>query len=125
MDNMNNNKQNEKECKPCKMNRTMMAISIAHLSCSTIKDEEKKGNCMAWAADLDPSQVKDTKQIMEEAYAQSGIKGLAAPAALYNELVKELVIEKVGEKIERGEEVTDDEMKAYKEFTEEDQKKGI
>ena len=34
-------------------------------------------------------------------------------------------IEEVGGKLERGEEVSEDEMKAYREFTEEDKRQGI
>ena len=116
---------NKEECVTCKMNETMMSLAVAHMSCGALGDEEKRGECMKWASDIKPEEVNSAKDLMRETYKRTGIKGLARLPMLYEQLAKTTIIEEVGGKLERGEEVSDDEMKAYREFIEEDKKQGI
>ena len=116
---------NREECTTCRMNETMMSLAVAHMSRGAVDDEEKRGECMKWPSDIQPEEVKSAKDLMKETYARTGIKGLARLPLLYEQLARTTIIEEVGGKLERGEEVSEDEMKAYREFTEEDKRQGI
>lgn len=115
----------EDECPICEMNRKMAAIATAHMSCSAVKDDNDRGECMRWASDLDPSKIEDVEKLMIDTYRKTGLTGLGVMPKLYNELIKKVVIQEVGSKIEKHQRVSDDEMEMYKDFIKEDAKRGI
>lgn len=115
----------EKPCEICQMNKTMAAIAASHLSCSAIKEDDARGECMKWANEIDPSNVKDVEKLMMDAYDRSGIEGLSVLPNLYNELSKKVIMKKVGDKVANGIQITENERKLYNEFKKADAKKGI
>lgn len=115
----------KEECPRCEMEQNMMAISIAHMSCGGIEDDGKRGECMGWAADLDPAEIQNWEGILSEAYDKSGIEGLSRMPKLYNMMVRKTIITKIGDKLERGEKVTEEEQKLFTQYTKKEVAQGL
>lgn len=115
----------EEKCPRCEMDNLMVAMGVAHVSCGGIQDDEGRGKCMEWASQLDPSKIKSAEELMEETYERNGIDGLARYPELYNLMVRKIIIKKVGEKLERGEQITKEETELYNRYTKEEVKQGM
>ena len=117
--------QEKKEaCPRCEMQRLMVSTSIAHVACGTIQEEGSRGKCMEWAAGLDLENMS-AEEVMEGAYDRAGLAGLDAFPEMHNELVRKLIIKKVGEKLEKNIPVSDEEIELYKKYTKTEVAKGI
>jgi hypothetical protein len=95
------NEKEKKDCPECEAMRLGVALSIRSSACSTIKDPEKKMECVQEFNQIDPEKEKDIKKWMSDAYDIAGIEVLDTYAANFNELTKETIVAKVGEKLER------------------------
>lgn len=115
------------ECPRCEMDENMfkmLGMSMAHVACGGIEDKTKRGKCNEWAAGLDPSKMT-AMEIVEKVYNELGMDGIAKMPEVYNRMIRRFVVAKVGEKLEKRETVTDEEMKLYKMYTKEEVKQGI
>jgi len=115
------------ECPRCEMDERMfkmIGMSMAHIACGGIEDKTKRGKCNEWAAGLDPSKMT-AMEIAEKVYDEQGVDGIARMPELYNRMIRRLIVKKVGEKLENGKQVTDEEMKLYKMYTKAEVKQGI
>lgn len=117
--------ENEKEeCPRCEMNVKMIGMTLAHISCGTIKNENQRGECNEWAAGIDPTTMT-ADQMMEETYERAGIDGLSVFPEMYNSMIRSLVIRKVGDKLERGEKITEEENNLYNRYTKKEIAMGL
>ncbi len=112
----------KKECPTCQVDTLLISFATAHTACEFIKDEDKKNECMAWAEELDPEEIEDSKKIINGVIDRVGIEGLDKVARSFNLVVKNTVIERVTEKLqrrERGEdvEIPKEEMELFKQYT--------
>lgn len=123
---VNETEQNpEERCPRCEMESVLVALSTARVACSGIKEDIERGTCMDWAAGIDPSEVKNAETLMEEIYNKTGIDGLARYPELYNKLIRKIIVKKVGEKLENGETITEEESKLYEKYTKQEIAKGL
>ena len=116
--------EKKEECPRCEMNVKMIGMTLAHISCSTIKDENERGECNEWAAGINPTEMT-MEEMAEGAYDRAGIAGLSALPEMYNEMIRGLVIKKVGDKLERGEQITEEENNLYHKYTKKEIAKGL
>lgn len=120
-------KESEKkddECPICEMNEKIMGVTIAHVACGTIKDKENRGKCMAWAAGINPQEMS-VEEMMRESYKRAGLSGLAAVPVIYNKTMRKSIIQILGEKLNRGEELTEDETKVYNNAIKKEANEGL
>lgn len=117
-------KVEEEPCERCEMQKLMVSASVAHVACGTIQEEGDRGKCMQWAADLDLSKMS-AEDVMEGAYDRAGIAGLAAFPEMHDALIRKLIIKKVGQKLESGIPVTEEEIRLYKKYTKKEVAQGI
>ena len=116
--------EKKEECPRCEMQRLMVGASVAHVACGTITEEGDRGKCMEWAAGLDLEHMS-AEDVMEGAYDRAGLAGLDAFPEMYNELIRKLIIKRVGQKLTNGQQVSDEEIKLYKKYTKTEVAKGI
>jgi hypothetical protein len=116
--------KNEPECPICEMNEKIMGVTIAHVACGTIKDEENRGQCMAWAAGINP-ETMSVDEMMRESYNRAGLGGLAAVPIIYNKTMRKTIITILGEKLNRGEELTDEETQVYNNAIKKEANEGL
>jgi hypothetical protein len=119
-----NVEEKEKDCPVCEMQEILVGVAVANVSCSTIKDEEKRGECMQWATGIDPTKMS-AMQIMEEAYDRAGLNGLAVFPKMHNAMIRSVIIKKVGDKLRNNMPITKNEEEIYKKYTKEQEKEGI
>ena len=116
--------QEEDPCPRCEMNNQIIGMAVANVSCNGIKDDENRGKCMEWAAGLDPSKMT-AEEMMEGAYERAGIDGLSVFPEMHNKLIRKVLIKKVGEKLEKGLPITDEEQQLYKQYIKKEAAEGI
>lgn len=116
--------QEEEPCPRCEMNNQIIGMAVANISCNGIKDDENRGKCMEWAAGLDPSKMT-AEEMMEGAYERAGIDGLSVFPEMHNKLIRKVLIKKVGEKLEKGLPITDEEQQLYKQYIKKEAAEGI
>ena len=116
--------QEEEPCPRCEMNNQIIGMAVANVSCNGIKDDENRGKCMEWAAGLDPSKMT-AEEMMEGAYERAGIDGLSVFPEMHNKLIRKVLIKKVGEKLEKGLPITDEEQQLYKQYIKKEAAEGI
>ena len=111
-------------CPRCEMNNKVIGMAVAHVACEGIADDESRGKCMEWATGLDPSTMT-AEEMMEGAYDRAGIDGLSVFPEMHNKLIRKVLIKKVGEKLERGLPITEEEQQLYKQYIKKEAAEGI
>lgn len=121
MENMNVNenvteekpKENE-NCPLCDIVGIDVAIGVAHAACRASSQLDKKIECLNWIEGINPADIKSAEKIWEEAYDKAGLEGITIAAKAFWNSFKDVIIKKVHEMQERGEEVPQEMQELYK-----------
>jgi hypothetical protein len=116
--------EDKEKCPRCEMDNLMIGMTVAHIACGGIEDESKRGECNEWAAGIDPAKMS-AREMMKETYRRAGIDGLSRFPEMHNKMIRELVIEEVGDKLTRGETISKEENDLYIRYTKKEMEQGI
>ena len=105
----------KKQCEQCTKDLppVLVTLAFARSSCETLKDPEKKGQCVDWAENLKLEDVEDMHKALMDTYRKTGREGVGKVSALFNNQLTSAMMEVIEEKMAKGEPVDDADMKDY------------